>query len=113
MFGDTWCDRRSKECRTILPVGFNVGIQIVFNPKGVYKRISLVVSVVLFTVVRTKCKDVGCAKTASPRVRAKDLKLVGMSEWASAGKAQGPSTVDANWWSVSRGRVSIGGRCVL
>jgi len=112
MFGDTWCDRRSKECRTILPVGFNVGIQIVFNPKGVYKRISLVVSVVLFTVVRTKCKDGGCAKTKSPRGRAKDLWLIEMSEWTSAGKAQGPSTVDTNW-SVLRSGEKTKGRSVV
>ena len=83
-----------------------------FNPEGVYTRIPLVVSVVLFTVVRTKCKDGSCAKTESPRGEAKNLKLVQMSEWAAAGKAQGPSTVDAKW-SVLGDRKNIGGRQVL
>ena len=83
-----------------------------FNPEGVYTRIPLVVSVVLFTVVRTKCKDGVCAKTESPRERAKSLKLLEMSEWTSAGEAQGPSTVDAKW-SVLRSRKSDGGRQVL
>jgi hypothetical protein len=83
----------------------------VFNPKGVYKCIPLVVSVVLFTVVRTKCKDGVCAKNESPRERAKFPKLSKMSEWTSAGKAQGPSTVDAKR-SVLRSRESTGGRRV-
>ena len=112
MLRETWCDLGVEECRTILPIGFDVGIQIVFNPKGIYKRIRLVVSVILITVVRTKCKDGVCAKTGSPRERAKRVELLEMSEWTSAGKAQGPSTVDTRM-SVLRGAESVGSRRVL
>ena len=71
MFGDSCCNRWVEKCRTILSVRFDEGIQIVFNPERVHKRIAFVVSVVLFTVVRTKCKDGVCAKTKSPREKAK------------------------------------------
>lgn len=50
-----------------MPIGFDVGIQVAFNPKGIYKRIPFVDSVVLFTMVRTKRKDWWGAKTMSPR----------------------------------------------
>lgn len=112
MLKDIRSDLWGEECRTILPIGFDVGIQIVLNPKGVYKRIPLVVSVVLFTMVRTKCKDGGCAETESPRGEAKDLKLVEMSEWTSAGKARGPLTVDTKV-SLLIGRISVGGKQVI
>jgi hypothetical protein len=87
MFEIAWSDFCYKERRIILRIGFGKGIQIVFNPKRVYKRISLVVSVVLFTVVRTKCKDWCCAKTRSPREGTEVLTLIRMSEWTPAGKA--------------------------
>lgn len=88
MFEIVWSNLCHKERRTILPIGFGIGIKIVFNPKGVYKRISLVVSVVLFTVVRAKCKDWWCAKTRSPREGEEEVvKLIKMSEWTPAGKA--------------------------
>jgi hypothetical protein len=50
-----------------LPIGFNVGIQIAFNPERIYERIRLVISVVLFTMVRTERKDGSSAKTKPPR----------------------------------------------
>jgi hypothetical protein len=50
-----------------LSIRFDVGIQIAFNPERIYDRIRLVISVVLFTMVRTECKDGISAKTKPPR----------------------------------------------
>jgi hypothetical protein len=62
------CDGfRGEKSRVILPIGFNVGIQIALNPKGIYKRIRLVISGILFTMVRTERKDGISAKTKAPR----------------------------------------------
>ena len=112
MLIETWCDLGVEECRTILPIGFDVGIQIVFNPKGIYKRIRLVVSVLSFTVARTKCKDGVSEKTESPGERAKSVELLKMSERTSAGEEQGPSTVDTRM-SELRGTENFGSRRAL
>lgn len=61
-----WGDENS----IVLTIGFDVGIQFVFNVERIYKsirRIEPVVSVFLLTMVLTKRKDRVSAKTTSSR----------------------------------------------
>jgi hypothetical protein len=64
---DRWSGFRGKKSRVVLSIRFDVGIQIAFNPERIYKRIRLVISVILFTMVRTERKDGSSAKTEPPR----------------------------------------------